>query len=195
MCKLVLALAFMLCLGYTARAQNTPEWQIYAGGSFSHAEVSPPLPNIRSLNGWGYNVGVEQYLNTWIGGVMEFSDYYRRPTIDMGPFGLPGIKEQVRSHFLHVLIGPQVCHNIGNFTAFGRATLGWSRRIFNDQNGFIKSDEDAFAFGTGGGVDYRLREHISIRPIEGDYILTHFGGDRQNEWKVSTGVVFSWGQK
>lgn len=193
--KFLLAIAFALSLGQFAGAQSPPQWQIYGAGSYGHADVSPPLPGISKVNSWGYNIGVEEYVNRWIGGVAEFGDYYRKPVIDMRPFGLPGLKERVRTHFTYLMGGPQVRHSFGNFTPFGRAMLGFSRRIFNDQNGFISSDENAVAFGTGGGVDIRLRPHIALRPLEADYVLTNFAGDRQGSWKVSAGVVFHWGQR
>ena len=190
-----MAICFVLCLGQSAAAQDTPEWQIYGGGSYNHADVSPPFPGISKVNGWGYNIGVEEYVNSWLGGVIEFADYYRRPTIDMAPFGLPGLKEQVRTHFLYLLAGPQLRHSFGKFTPFARATLGYSHRNFKDQNGFINSDENAFAFGTGGGVDFRLYPHIALRALEADYVLTHLDSDRQNTWKVSAGLVLCWGKK
>lgn len=193
--RFALAVGLVLCLGYTAKAQGSPEWEISGGGSFSHTEVSPPLPNISTVNGWGYDLGVAQYLNSWIGGVIKFSDYYRSPTIDMGSFGLPGITERVRAHSLYLLAGPQVRHRFANVTFFGHATPGFSRRTFQDQHGFINTDHDAFAFGAGGGVDFNLREHVAIRAVEGDYVITNFAGNLQNNWKVSAGVVFSWGRK
>lgn len=195
MSRLLIAICFVLCLGQIAAAQDTPEWQIYGAGSYSHADVSPPVPGISKVNSWGYNIGAEQYLNSWFGGVIEVADYYRRPTIDMRPFGLPGLKEQVRSRFFYVFGGPQVRHSFGKFTPFGRAMLGYSHRSFKDQNGFLNTDDGAFAFGGGGGVDVRLYPHIAVRALEADYILTHFDNDRQNAWKVSAGVVLYWGQK
>src|SRR5580692_10689494 len=109
--RVLLAIGLALCLGQIAAAQDTPEWQVYAGGSYGHGEISPAIPGLSSVNGWGYNVDVEQYVNRSIGGVVEFGDYYRRPTIDLAPFGFPGTREQVRTHFVDLLAGPQVRHN------------------------------------------------------------------------------------
>jgi opacity protein-like surface antigen len=193
--RVLLAIGLALCLGQIAAAQDSPEWQVYAGGSYGHAEISPAIPGLSSVNGWGYNIDVEQYVNRWIGGVIEFGDYYRRPTIDLAPFGFPGTREQVRTHFVDLLLGPQVRRNFGKVTPFGRAALGFSRRIIDEQAGFITSDKNAFAFGAGGGIDIRVREHVAVRPIEGDFLLTHFALHRQSNWTVSAGVVFCWGQK
>jgi hypothetical protein len=47
----------------------------------------------------------------------------------------------------------------------------------------------------GGGIDYRLSDHFSLRPAKIDYLLTRFselntGTQSQNNLRVSTGVVF-----
>ena len=47
----------------------------------------------------------------------------------------------------------------------------------------------------GGGVDFKLSHRFSIRPVQVDYLMTHFdelglGAQNQNNLRVSTGVVF-----
>jgi hypothetical protein len=47
----------------------------------------------------------------------------------------------------------------------------------------------------GGGVDYRVSQGFSIRPLQVDYLLTRFnelgtGTQNQNNLRVSTGAVF-----
>lgn len=197
MLKFLGAVGLILCLGQIAAAQDSPEWQIYGGGSFGHIDVSPPfaVSTLNKVSSWGYNLGVEQYVNGWIGGVLEVGDYYRRPTVDLASVGFPGVKEQVRTHNFFILFGPQVRHDFGKFTPFARATLGYSRAIFEDQAGFINSKQNSFATGLGGGIDVRVHPHIAIRVIEADYVLTHFRSERQDNWKVSAGAVFSWGHK
>jgi hypothetical protein len=197
MLKFLGMIALFLGLGQITAAQDTAEWQIYAGGSFGHEDVSPPfaVSTLNKVSAWGYNLGVEQYVNSWIGGVAEVGDYYRKPTVDLASVGFPGVKEQVRTHGFYLLFGPQLRHNFGKFTPFARATLGYSRAIFKDQAGFISSDQNSYATGLGGGIDVRVHEHISIRVIEADYVLSHFRADRQDNWKVSAGVVFSWGHR
>jgi hypothetical protein len=52
----------------------------------------------------------------------------------------------------------------------------------------------------GGGFDFRWSRRLSIRPIQADYLLTHFNefetfqlntsNSRQNNVRLSTGLVF-----
>ena len=60
------------------------------------------------------------------------------------------------------------------------------------------SSLNTFAMAFGGGVDYKLMNHISVRLFDADYLFTHFnpnefGGpnNSQNNLRVSTGVVFN----
>ena len=55
--------------------------------------------------------------------------------------------------------------------------------------------QNAFAMTAGGGVDYKLFDHFSIRAFQAEYLRTRFGegtlGTRtQNNLRVSTGFLF-----
>jgi len=55
---------------------------------------------------------------------------------------------------------------------------------------------NAFSTALGGGFDFRINHHFSLRPLELDYLLSRFpetatgGRDTQNNLRVSTGIVF-----
>jgi hypothetical protein len=66
--------------------------------------------------------------------------------------------------------------------------------------------QDAFATAAGGGVDANLTKHISIKPIQVEYVMTQFDsanlggstkgfGNHQNDIRYSGGVVFKFGGK
>jgi len=61
--------------------------------------------------------------------------------------------------------------------------------------------QDAFATAAGGGLDVNLTKHISIKPIQVDYVMTQFYGaslggytkgfgNHQKDFRYSGGVVF-----
>jgi hypothetical protein len=66
-------------------------------------------------------------------------------------------------------------------------------------NAKLTNTEDAFSMKVGGGLDYRLGKHFSIRLPEVDYVLTRFPslftGVRENQSSIaaSAGIVFTWG--
>jgi hypothetical protein len=64
--------------------------------------------------------------------------------------------------------------------------------------------QDAFATAAGGGVDFNWTKHISIKPIQVEYVMTQFDsaglggstkgfGSHQNDIRYSGGVVFKFG--
>ena len=72
---------------------------------------------------------------------------------------------------------------------FGVAHTGASLLASNNS-------QNAFAMTVGGGFDYRLSSHWSVRAAKVDYLLTRFNefgstsAQSQNNLRVSTGVVF-----
>ena len=59
--------------------------------------------------------------------------------------------------------------------------------------------ENAFAMTAGGGLDVKVHHHIAIRIIQAEYMMTRFADlttgirQRQNDVRLSAGVVFSFG--
>lgn len=53
----------------------------------------------------------------------------------------------------------------------------------------------AFAMAFGGGVDVNLNKRLAVRPIQVDYLPTHFGGTWQNNYRISTGLVIRLAEK
>ncbi len=54
---------------------------------------------------------------------------------------------------------------------------------------------NSFAMSLGGGADYKLTEHVALRLIQVEYLYTHFGGVRQNNARIESGIVYRWGGK
>jgi hypothetical protein len=55
---------------------------------------------------------------------------------------------------------------------------------------YTVDDATSFAMALGGGVDLRVGKRIDLRLIQFDYTPTFFGSGRQNNFRISTGVVF-----
>jgi hypothetical protein len=66
-------------------------------------------------------------------------------------------------------------------------------------NARLTGSENCFSMKVGGGLDYRLGKHFSLRPVEVDYVLTRFPsltqGNRQNQGSLaaSAGIIFTFG--
>lgn len=56
--------------------------------------------------------------------------------------------------------------------------------------------ENNFAMTAGGGIDFKVSKHVSVRPVQADYFLTKIPdglNNRQNNFRFSAGVVFRFG--
>jgi hypothetical protein len=51
----------------------------------------------------------------------------------------------------------------------------------------------SLAFGLGGGVDIRLSRMFALRAVEADYIPTRISGTWENHFRMSSGVVWTFG--
>jgi hypothetical protein len=110
--------------------------------------------------------------------------------------------------FGQVLVGAAYRHLSTGVTALTSATTpivpvvnpaGLFPGPLNVISGQLTDVNNAFSMRIGGGLDYRLNKHFSIRAVEVDYILTRFPNlsngfrENQNSIAASAGVIFTFG--
>ena len=199
---LLVATALFLCL--PATAQNTPAWEAFGG--YSYARVD--LTNLTHVNAHGWSASVTENLNSWFGGTLETSGYYATPT-----FIFDGTIYHPQSSVYTALYGPRFSyHGSKAFTPFGYVLIG-AAFLRGSQLGYSASNI-AFAATPGGGLDVRVSNRAAIR-FQGDYAYTDFRSFetmfdpstgithlvltgprmRQNNFRVSAGIVLRFGQK
>jgi hypothetical protein len=159
-----------------AAAQQTPVVEIFAGGMYFNADAGGQ--NI-SLRGW--DVSVAENTNHWFGGAIDVS----------GAYGSPGgIRE-----FEHSVVGGPVFsyRKISGITPFAHAMIG----LIRNSRGYLGSSEGATRFTGvfGGGLDLKIREHVAIRIVQADYQVTPYFNQRQDNYRISAGLVLRWGTK
>jgi len=182
--KLVVCLlAFLSLLAATAGAQESaPKVDIFAG--YSYLQANPGVAGVDSFHLHGGSASVAYNYNHWLSAVADFGGYNNGNILGTGASGtlstyLFGPRVSYR-HFRKITPFGQVLFGVGhaNSSAFGTA---------GSQNGF--------AMTAGGGVDYKVLDHFSIRPIQAEYLMTRFGvgttgTQTQNNLRLSTGFVF-----
>jgi hypothetical protein len=47
----------------------------------------------------------------------------------------------------------------------------------------------------GGGFDVKVSHRVEVRPIQVDFQPTHFGGSWQQNWRLGTGLVITFGKE
>jgi len=179
----VYLLGLSLLLGTAAQAQERQTVDVFAGYSYVRANPSTSGINSFSLNGG--SASVAYHINSWLSGVADFGGYNNSSVLGSG----------VNSTLSTYLFGPRVsAHRFGRVTPFGEVLFG----VAHTGNTFLNvtNSQTPFAMTVGGGFDYRLSSHFSLRAAKVDYLLTRFSEvntatqQTQNNLRVSTGVVF-----
>jgi opacity protein-like surface antigen len=175
--KLLWISTLLMVLTISAAAQDYPKAEVFGGYSYLHVNV---LGTGFGFNGASGSIAVNP--NHWFGIVGDFGGYHNGDfgvsttavTYLFGPKFAYRKNERVTPYF-HVLFGG--AHVSANFAGAG-------------------GSESAFAMALGGGADVKVHPHVAIRLIQVDYLLTKFNdGDnnRQNNVRISAGIVFRWG--
>jgi outer membrane immunogenic protein len=176
--KVACAFGLVLALSATAAAQNTPKIDVFLGYSY----VRKNGPN--HFNSNGGSLALAYNLNNFLGIVGDVGLYRRRPRANAGSY-LFGPRFSVRRN-----------HKI---TPYAQALFGGARvsgSFFSGGSG------NAFAMTAGGGVDANLTKSLGLRLLQVEYFLTKFqetsgrllGPNKQDNLRISTGVVFRFGK-
>lgn len=175
-------LGFASLFGVAAQAQEHKTIDVFAGYSYVRANPASPGGNGFNLNGGSASAAYN--FNNWLSGVADFGGYTNTNILNSGVGGTLST----------YLFGPRVSYRrLGRVTPFGEVLFGVAH---TGANLLTTNSQNAFAMTVGGGIDYRLSSHFSVRPAKVDYLLTRFNelgntnAQSQNNLRVSTGVVF-----
>jgi len=163
-----------------AKAADAPKAEVFGGYSYFRANEGFTL----NLNGW--NASITGNVNRWLGVVGDFSGHYGS---ESGSFLVPG-KADLSSHSF--LFGPRFSYRgHDRITPFAHALFGVNHARAHSFGLTLK--DTAFSTAIGGGFDVKLSNSFALRALQADYVMTRFGGETQNNARLSFGVVYRWG--
>jgi opacity protein-like surface antigen len=171
---IISVLAIFCC---AAVAQEAPRAEVFGGYQYFRANSGISGLNNFNLNGW--NASASGFLNDYFGVKADFSGSYGTPS-------MAGIGLKTRLHTY--MFGPVVrYHNASKLTPFAHALFGGGH-ISGEAFGISASESD-FAWAAGGGVDVSVNNRFAVRVAQADFLQTRVGGDSQNNFRYSAGVV------
>ena len=187
--KLRLSMVGILFLGVfspTCKSQEAPTLEAFIG--YSYVGVRPTDTGLGNfgLNGGGVQGALK--LRKWLSAVADFGVYAT------GHQASNTIGIDIHGTATSYLFGPRISYRRwSRFTPFAQVLLGGAHAgpgIFA-----TTSSQNRFALSAGGGIDFRMKEHIAVRPIAIDYLRTRFDEQNggmfiQNNMRYSTGIVF-----
>jgi hypothetical protein len=185
----IFTLVFAVLLFATpSRAQKL---ELYGGYSFTHAPVKflqtaalcpfqgcPTAANTQHLNLNGWEVSAALKVLGPLAFAAEYSD-------------TSGSYQGSNTHLKTYLMGPQLRFP-GPISPFAHFLVGGAHESVGSSSSpvFIApTTQDGFAATLGAGLDLKVLPSISLRPIEIDYLFTHFNSQTQNQPRFSAGVV------
>ncbi len=187
MSKLAGIVITLLLFATAASAQIPTKGNAFLGYSYSRSDLS--TLGRADLNGW--NGSLEAKIFPFVGIVADVSGHYGTQDF-VNPCALPllppcaPIRSNVKEY--NFLLGPRVSFSAGKIRPFAHALFGVGKVTASGV-----ATDTAFATAVGGGFDYRLFHVLGWR-VQADFLQTRFsatdfGKTRQNNIRVSTGIV------
>jgi Outer membrane protein beta-barrel domain len=181
--KTALIAVLLLLLAGLAAAQVPTAGNVFIGYSWENASSSALNLDLNRANLQGWEASLEGKMVPFLGIVADFSGHYGSEGVtELTPNG--PLNVDVTGHEEEVMFGPRVSFSVSKFRPFAEFEIGVGHMNTNN-NG----SDTSWATAVGGGLDYRIFRPIALR-VQGDYVSTHFFDTTQENFRLSTGVVF-----
>jgi len=183
--RLTILLGLFLALPFAVRAQDS-KFELFGGYSYTH--VSDSSGATFNFNGGAADVGF--FPVKWIGAVAEFN------YAESNGYNFGGEFFTAPTHSLTYAGGPRVRFSVGRVTPYVQVLFGAVHRS-NLETGEeeIAAPQTTFGYSVGGGLDFKLAHHFSVRLVQASYLHTgftspNFGANPvQNDFNIQTGIV------
>jgi len=182
----IVGIVFLGVFSPGCKSQDAPTLEAFVG--YSYVGVRPVDTGLGNFSLNGGDVQGALRLSKWLSGVADFGVYAT------GHQASSTIGIDIHGTAMSYLFGPRISYRRwSRFTPFGQVLFGVAHAgpgIFA-----TTSSQNRFALSAGGGIDFRVKEHIAVRPIAIDYLRTRFNEQNdgmliQNNIRYSTGIVF-----
>lgn len=218
--KLLVIVGLVLLAGSIVMAQEVPTAEAYAGYTFIRVNTGTQVNAFNTNGGLG---SFQVNFNKNFGVVAEFGGTTKEGVSISGP---DRALEQTQFSYL---FGPRAFVNkAGRYSPFFEFLFGGmhNSRSFGVSNSLLppvltvpegvtadvgatttrfRTTQNAFAYALGGGLDIKVHRSVALRPIQLDYMPTHFSplnipglppiNDTrwQNNIRYSCGITFRFG--
>lgn len=169
---MTLLFLFVVLASMQSAAQDIPRVQVFGGYSYLRFDSrSFGFAGGSNLN--GYNLAPAFNLTHGLGVVAELSGQY-------------GSHLNLRD----IAGGPQFLYPRNNMIFFAHVLIGDARTLVNVGNG---EGNTARVVAVGGGGDLHVSPRFDVRVLQVDYLHTGLFNRTQNNFRISTGLVYHWG--
>ena len=192
--RLLFIICLIACSASLSLGQTTddPKNEFFAGYSYHSADINTLTIDPHRTSQNGVNLAYKRNLNKHVGLKLDTSAHFKRDSAQLNGGRFTSQRDQY-----YFLGGVEFkAPSNSRVTPFAQALVGASLfRGFTTNtspagNVFTFDDATSFAMALGGGLDVRANDRIAIRIIQADYAPTFFGSGRQDNIRLSFGVIF-----
>lgn len=168
----VLLLLLTIGTAWPSAAQEMPRVQVFGG--YSYTRYDTPSFGFSSPTGLnGYTFSPAYNVIRGFGVVAELSGQYT-----------------TNRNLRDIAAGPQFLYPRGKMMFFAHLLFGEARSLV--QVGGPQKDSSRVVT-VGGGMDYDISSRFALRAFQVDYLHTTLFNTTQDNFRVSTGLVYRWG--
>jgi hypothetical protein len=168
-----------VCPAASAQTKSRlPAIDVFGGYSYLRFESTTlGFANQSQLNGANISIALPD-LYQGLGVAVDVSGHYSR---EMEEFNF--------------MIGPQYTYQWKGMRLYGHGLFGKARdRLRQPGTTQLEPSFLSYAVAFGGGVDFPLKGRFSVRAVQADYLLTSEFNTKQNNIRLSTGLVYRFGK-
>lgn len=205
--SIIWSVAALILLPVIAVAQGSetsgvPKVELAMG--YSYLNVHPTKALVTSFNMNGGGIGLVYNFNHLVGFKADFMGYRGSNTVSSSS---SSNSVTANPTLFTYLFGPQFKirhHKVDYFAqalyGAGHTSASWSQAYYvSGTPGTVYNSNNSFAMEYGGGLDWKVSPHVSIRPVEVDYLFTRFSTNhisaQQNSFKYVAGINVRMGSK
>lgn len=194
--KLIITTFLIACSASFSLAQTSgeqPKNEFFAGYSYHSADINTLTVDPRRTGQNGVNLAYTRNITRHIGLTGDASAHFHRDTRSTSVSTFTSKRDQ---YFLLAGLQFKAGNGSGRVLPFAHALVGaslfrgFTSDIRTSGNVYTIDDATSFAMAFGGGLDVRINKRIDVRMIQADYTPTFFGSGRQNNFRLSVGIVF-----
>jgi hypothetical protein len=168
-----------------AIARDEPRLEAFGGYSWLSTSLLQDtgfLQARKGLSGWNSSLSWNTTHN--LGFVAESSGFLGTPSQD---------NSSVRTRYYSFFVGPKITHHnhTDKVEVFVHQLFGLSHATLNSTTSRPLT-AFGFSLAAGFGMDFVVRKHVSLRPIQVDYMSSQLAPHSQNQFRASAGIVLRW---
>ena len=195
--KILAAVGLLLMMSFPAYAQKTaPKFELAGTYAYMRTNLEGPGGWTEGLQTNGGTGSLAFNLTNTLGIVAEIGGYNSSTISSAGGKDIT---------FASYLFGPRLSirkwHTLTPYfqTLFGG--VKGNNALFvgaNGQSGYIHTDQNAFAWTVGGGLDAKVTKYMAVRVFQAEYFMTKWNdglNNRQSNFRIETGLVFRFGKR